>query len=416
MTEEKQTRKRGQVIPLDNPDPKRATSFKVRVPKKNAKGERRYHNATLHNSTEAKAWKYVTKILGQVDDGSFFEPSTESVEQLLKRWLKHVERQSLKTTTLDTYRDYARFYLNPALGHVPLAQLTPLVVQDAFDALVDRGLAPLTIRSARRILKRALAKAVKWGKLKDNPAADIETPKARRNNHRAWTEEEAGAFLTAAKVNPDDLIFILVLCTGLRPAEFLGLQWTDLELVQDVRSQDGPTVERGLLRVQHNLVRPRGGGWLFTDPKTEKGARDIYFPVTLYHELMKLKARQSEQKKQMGVTYHDHGLVFACDNGKPLDRGWLSITRFKPLLRRAGLSEEFSFYTLRRSFATLATAAGASRLGRSMQMGHADPDFTDEVYVTVLPSMKKSASDALENLLLGESRTLFAPKEPERVM
>jgi hypothetical protein len=49
-------------------------------------------------------------------------------------------------------------------------------------------------------------------------------------------------------------------------------------------------------------------------------------------------------------------------------------------------------------------------------MGHADTDFTDEVYVSILPSMQKSVSDALEDLLFSDTRTLPAHKESERVM
>lgn len=173
---------------------------------------------------------------------------------------------------------------------------------------------------------------------------------------------------------------------------------------------------RGLLHVRRNLIRPRGGGWKFTDPKTENGARDVYFPVTLYHTLMRHKARQDEQRRQQGAAYHEHNLVFGYPNGDPLERGWLSSNRFKPLAHRAKLPEEFTLYTLRRSFATLATAAEASRLGRSVQMGHADPNFTDEVYVTILPSMQKSVSDALENLLFSDARTLSAHSEAEGLM
>ena len=64
----------------------------------------------------------------------------------------------------------------------------------------------------------------------------------------------------------------------------------------------------------------------------------------------------------------------------------------------------------------MTTAAGASRVGRSSMMGHADPNFTDEVYVSILPSMQKVASDGLENLLFSDVRTLPAHKESERVM
>ena len=351
-----------------------------------------------------------------MEEGTFFEPSKESLEQFLKRWLNHVERQGLKETTLDTYKAYVQAYLNPALGHIPLAQLTSLAIQDAFDAMVDRGLGSLTIRNARRILKRALAKAVKWKKLKDNPAADVETPKAKRTKRRAWMEEEAAAFLAAARENPDDLIFIFVLCTGLRPVEFLGLQWLDLELVREYDARREQSVARGLVHVRRDLIRPRGKDWKLSDPKTENGIREIYFPAALYHELMEHKARQDEQRRMMGSTYHDHQFVFAYPNGEPLERGWLTASRFKPLLKRAKLSDEFSLYSLRRSFATLTTAGGASRIGRSTQMGHADPDFTDDVYVTILPSMQKSVSDALENLLFSDTRTLSAHNQAERLM
>jgi hypothetical protein len=71
---------------------------------------------------------------------------------------------------------------------------------------------------------------------------------------------------------------------------------------------------------------------------------------------------------------------------------------------------------MRRPFATLTTAAAASRVGRSSMMGHADPSFTGDVHVSVLPGMQKSAADAPENLLFSDSRTLPAHKEAERVM
>lgn len=411
-TRQKETRPRGQVIPRGN------KTFLVRVPKPSAKGgRRRYFNKTLHNTTEAKAWKYVDKVFDQMADGTFFEPSKESVEGLLKRWLKHVARQGVRQITLDSYEDTVKVYLTPALGHIPLAQLTALEIQDAFDGMVDRGLAPLTIRNARRILSRALTKAVKWGLLNGNPAVDIETPKGGRKKHRAMTEEEATKFIATAREDPEDLIFIFVLFTGLRPVEFIGLQWPCVELVREFDPRREQYVERGLARIRRTIVRPRlGGGWQWSDPKTEAGARDAYFPAAIYHDLMKHKDRQERQKRLMGKAYHDHDLVFASNNGEPLHRDALGQSRFKPLIRRARLPEEFSLYTLRRTFATLATAAGASRLGRSAQMGHADPDFTDDVYVTTLPSMQKSVSDALENLLFGEFRTLPAHNPVDRLM
>lgn len=82
-------------------------------------------------------------------------------------------------------------------------------------------------------------------------------------------------------------------------------------------------------------------------------------------------------------------LVFACSNDEPLERSTVGKRRFKLLIKRAKLLEEFTLYTLLRTFATLTTAAGASRADRSASMGHADADFTDEVYVTDVAEYEK---------------------------
>lgn len=67
----KEPRQRGQVIPRGD------KTFLIRIPLPSAKGsKRRYHNKTLHNTTEAKAWKYADKVLDQIADGTFFEPVT----------------------------------------------------------------------------------------------------------------------------------------------------------------------------------------------------------------------------------------------------------------------------------------------------------------------------------------------------
>ena len=97
----------------------------------------------------------------------------------------------------------------------------------------------------------------------------------------------------------------------------------------------------------------------FYEPKTDAGERPIYFPAWLYADLMEHKGRQEGNKRRLGA-YHDHGLVFAAPSGEPLLRQTVSRRMLKPLLERAGLSAEFSPYTLRRSFCSLLRRAGVS--------------------------------------------------------
>jgi len=409
---DKKKRRRGQVIPRGE------NTFLIRVAlsRDSATGKRLYHSETFYG-TKTKAEKRCTQVQAQIDEGTFFEPSQKSVNELLDQWLKHVGRQGVRPVTLGGYEDHARIYIRPAIGAIPLARLKPLDVQGLFDGMQDRGLAPLTIRNSRRVLVGALEQAIKWRLLKENPARGITTPKAKRRKVRSFDEREAAAFIAAARENPDDLIFIFVLCTGLRPVEFIGLRWPDVELVSEIEPATGQRVERGIAHIRQTIVRNRhGGGWQFSEPKTENGVRDVYFPATLYRELMKQREQQEQRKAFMGRNYHDHGIVFACANGEPVERGSLSKRRFKPLLTRAGLSQEFSLYTLRRSFATLSLLAGASRKEVSEQMGHASVNFTEDVYVSVLPRVKQVMSDSLEKLLFSDVGTLPAHNEASGVM
>lgn len=219
------------------------------------------------------------------------------------------------------------------------------------------------------------------------------------------TEAEAARFVEFARGSERGLMFLLWLHTGLRPAEFIGLRWDAIELLKDGdRSY-------GVAHVRETVVRQKGGGSIFSPPKTEKGRRPVYFPAWLYDDLTAHRARQD----RMEYT-RVYGFVFAARNGQPLLRHNIAKRGLKPLLKEAGLPEEFTLYTLRRSFASLLRRAGVSAKEVSEQMGHEHSNFTDDVYVTVYDSAKREMSDALERLISGAGGTQVAHTESEKIM
>jgi len=222
--------------------------------------------------------------------------------------------------------------------------------------------------------------------------------------------EEARALVEAALADPDDLVFVFALLTGLRPEEYLGLRREHLELVAQ-----GET-ERGLVRVRRVAVKLRGGGWIFPPPKTRKGIRDVPFPVWLYRELQTYQTLVEARRLGWGEGWTEYGLVFPSATGEPLRRDGLRDRRFKSLLKRAGLPTHFTLYSLRYTFATLQYLAGERDRVISDLMGHERIDFTKEVYTKVLPVMREQASDSLERLLFGTVRTTLAQSDGERVM
>jgi integrase len=213
---------------------------------------------------------------------------------------------------------------------------------------------------------------------------------------RAFSTKEAACFLASAAQDRWAVLFTLALTTGIRPEEYFGLQWKDIDL------------DRGVVTVQRSLIwkSNKSGDWYFGELKTTRSRRSIPLPASLARSLVDHKRHQAEQRLKVGPAYQNLDLVFASATGTPLIR--LDITRrhFKPILKRAGLSESFRLYDLRHSCATLLLATNEHPKVVSERLGHASVTLTLDTYSHVLPTMQQAASDKLENMLFSKVGTL----------
>ena len=69
---------------------------------------------------------------------------------------------------------------------------------------------------------------------RDNPCNSVELPRKTANEMQSLTPAEAARFLEAPLSDRWSALFVLALATGLRPSEYLGLQWADIDLEQGV--------------------------------------------------------------------------------------------------------------------------------------------------------------------------------------
>lgn len=397
----KKHRRRGQVIERG------AEVFLIRVPLGRRGGIRKFHTETFHGpATEAE--KRCTKILSEVDGGTFFEPSSTLFSKFIAEWLDQKRRDGARRITLQTYGDIIKLYLAPRLGDLALSEITPTDVQSLYNHWQDRELSAATMRLARAVLKMAFKRAVALRLLRESPSAEIRLPAGREAREgRAFTVAEALRFVAVAARQPADIIYIFDLVTGLRPEELSGLRRSDISF------EDG----RGVARVRQVAVRIKKEGWVFTPPKTKRGRRDAYFPAHVYHALVEHLTAVDARRAMMGARWQDNDLVFPAGDGRPFHSCGRFAVRFRELLKEAGLpTAEFTPYSLRYSFATLTLLSGETDKAISNQMGHARTDFTKDVYVKVLPEMKQSLSDRFENLLFGGGCTQDAHTESEQVM
>ncbi len=122
-------------------------------------------------------------------------------------------------------------------------------------------------------------------------------------------------------------------------------------------------------------------------------------PQPLVAALKSVTVAQAEQRLGLGDQWNDNGLVFAAENGEPIHHSNFRIRHFKPLLKKAELSENLRLYDLRHTCATLLLAAGVHPKIVSERLGHASITLTLDTYSVVLPTMQQEATSQIEPLL-----------------
>jgi integrase len=95
--------------------------------------------------------------------------------------------------------------------------------------MTERNLSARTVRYTHSVLRSALEQAVKWGLLSRNPTKHVDLPRMERRELSVLSVEELGRFLEAAREDRWYALWELLAATGMRPAEALGLKWTDIE-------------------------------------------------------------------------------------------------------------------------------------------------------------------------------------------
>lgn len=352
------------------------------------KGKRHYANHTIHG-TKKDAETYRNACVRDKDLGVFVEPAAITINEYLDKWLETAARPRLRERTFESYEDVLRLYIRPAIGGKKLSDIRPLDLQALYSNLQERGLSARTIRYAHSVLASSLTQAVKWRMAAQNPALLVELPRSSRKEMAALSPDSAARFLAEATRDHLGVLFAFALATGLRPSEFMGLQWKDIEL------------GTGIVTVCRTLVRRKGGGWYYGEPKTPRSRRNIPLPVSMLRALITHKRQQAETRMKAGAEYQNNDLVFATNDGTPLMLRNIIRRHFRPILKRAGLPETLRLYDLRHTCATLMLSAGVHPKVASERLGHSSVMLTMDVYSHVLPSMQQDATEKLESILFG---------------
>jgi integrase len=305
--------------------------------------------------------------------------STGTTGEWLDRWLTQVAR-SVEESTHEDYVRWARLYVKPYVGAIPLDALEPEDVEDMMSALEAKGLSPKTVRLARTLLLSALDTAVVRKKVSTNVARLTKGPKrvkARINDR--LNADEAKAVLATLSEDRLYALAVVALFLGVRPGELFGLQWSAVNL------------KARTIRIHTGLKR-NSEGWYLKGPKTEAGKRTLPLPQFVAEAL---SAHQRDQKADK--LYRRDGFVFCDKAGEPLKARDV-LTWWHEATVAAGVGRR-RFYCSRHTAATLMLNNGVALEVVSKILGHAGYAITSDVYAEVQEELQRDAADVMDGVL-----------------
>jgi integrase len=370
-------RKVGQIIARGD----RRWLIRVYLGRDQETNKRNYHNRTIHG-TMREAQAYLTRKLRERDLGRDLEGAKISLNEYLDRWLETAVRPRVRAKTFQDYQGILRRYVRPILGERVLTEMRPLDLQTMYQQMSERGLSARTVRYAHVVVKSAMQQAVRWRLSLENPADGVKVPQQARNEMRALTVDQARTLLKAALGTKYGPVLAVALTTGMRPSEYLGLKWQDIDWARQTLS-----IVRSIRRLN--------GKWCFSDTKRSRSRRPIKLQSWIVALIRDLQTKASAHD----LCPDAHDLIFRTPSGQPISADYLA-KNFRSILDRAGLPR-IRLYDLRHSAATIALAAGVSPKVVSEQLGHASTAFTLDTYAHVLPHMQDEAVARVETMLFG---------------
>ncbi|NMA85470.1 MAG: tyrosine-type recombinase/integrase, partial [Epulopiscium sp.] len=177
-----------------------------------------------------------------------------------------MEKGTVKEHTYNfTYRVNVEKYLIPFFKKAKLIDIKQADIQKYFNKVDNNGefLAKSTLEKHKMILKSIFDKAIDNDYCYKNPVKDIKMPNTATVKIReVYSSDVAAQAEKYAKKHLAGLGIVIILNTGVRRSELLGLKWDDIDF------------EKNRIRIER-AVTQTVGEVLIGEPKTETSKRII---------------------------------------------------------------------------------------------------------------------------------------------
>lgn len=285
-----------------------------------------------------------------------------------------VRGENDKPNTVAFYKNMTRMiseYFNGAV----LQEISPIDIQKylaylrtEYKGKQGKPLSAKTLRHLYGTLNLIFGYAEQQEMIAQNPMRKVSAPKKEKKPVDALTAEQAAKLF---KLLPDctldfHCILQLLITTGIRRGECMGLKWGDIDELEST------------IRIERSIACTPESGVVISTPKTVNSIRTIpVIPSTL--ALLQQYKKQIQNQHPNAIL--KDAFLFPNKENIFLPRDPNSVTRrVKRFMKNNGFPD-LSPHDLRHSCATLLLAQGADIKSVQEILGHADASTTLNFYV-----------------------------------
>lgn len=373
---------------------------------------------SVYAKTQKECRQKLAQAVAAVDNNDYFEPSKMELSAWLDIWTSEYMGDK-KYLRVKQYKAAVKNHIKPSLGAVKLSQLMPHTIQKFYNTLLSDGRkiprrdkngklvkkdgktvyesAPMSAKAVRNIhgvLTKALTVAVDIGYLRTNPADRVTLPRVEKKELVPLTDTQVKDFLRMTSSDDLEIIMKVILFTGLRESEALGLTWDCIDF------------KTGMVKVCKQLQKRKLEDGGVTLAPTKNGRTRVLKPAPFVMGLLERQYReQAAQRLKMGDMWQGWqtaeerrtALVFTTPEGKYISQTSLRY-HFKKVVKAIGAPDS-RVHDLRHTFAVLSLQNGDDIKTVQSNLGHATAAFTLDVYGHVSERMKDDSAARMETYI-----------------
>ncbi len=294
-----------------------------------------------------------------------FQSKAVKFETFCEEWFEDYAKTNLRNTTYERLLQL-RGRIYPVIGHIRMDKITPRQIQTFVNSLSKEGanertgkpLAPKTIRHNLSLISDVFGYAVKMGVVSENPCSKVTIPKGEVKEKQIYPPAEVERFLTLLNNEPLKYrtFFYLMIYSGFRRGEMLGLEWKDVDFENNIIS----------VRRTSNYTAKKG---VYTDTtKTKRSQRTLKFPQFIMDMLKEYKDEQDAEALRLSDRWVETDRLYVKWDGRPMQNGtpyfWLGEFCEKHGLPFYGL------HSFRHLFCSLLVNQGVDIVTVSGALGH----------------------------------------------